>query len=828
MIEEQYQASKIEAHIQSLWEEKQIFKASENFSLEKFYCLAMFPYPSGKLHMGHVRNYTLADVIARHQRLLGKNVLQPMGWDAFGLPAENAARENKTAPAKWTRDNIKHMRAQMKSLGFSYDWSREFASCDPEYYRWEQWLFIKLYEKGLIYRKNAVVNWDPVDETVLANEQVIDGRGWRSGALVEQREIPQWFIKITDYADELLDDLEKLENWPEQVRTMQKNWIGRSEGLRVFFNVAVAEAPISVFTTRADTLFGITYIALAPEHELAKLAAKDNPAIEKFLDECKHRKVSEADIATAEKKGIDTGLTATHPLTGEQLPLWVTNYVIFEYGSGAVMAVPAHDTRDHEFAKLYNLPISPVISSEQDWDYSKAAYTQQGTLINSQNFDGMSIEESQTAIADTLEEKKLGKRETNYRLRDWGVSRQRYWGAPIPIIFCESCGAVPVPEEELPVILPEDIEIPESGSALKQSPEFYQTTCPKCSNPAKRETDTFDTFMESSWYFARFACSDQNKEMLDDRAKYWAPVDQYVGGIEHAVLHLLYARFFFKVLRDLGYFSSSEPFNSLLTQGMVLKDGSKMSKSVGNTVDPKEIIKKYGADTARFFIIFAAPPEQSLEWSEKGIEGAHRFLKRLWNFAYQQQNTISEENIAKKACSVCDIHWDGCSCELKKLRREIYSALKQATFDMQRLQFNTVVSACMKLLNALQEVPNLDDSAASNYLIWEGISILLRILNPICPHITHTLYRQLGFGTMSKASWPKVNNAALKLESIEMVLQVNGKRRGTIEVAADADNNVIERCALVHDNVKKYIDEKPVKKIVIVPKKLVNIVVGDT
>lgn len=826
MIDEQYQPQSIEENIQTIWEEKQAFKASEDFSVEKFYCLAMFPYPSGYLHMGHVRNYTLGDVIARYQRLQGKNVLQPMGFDAFGLPAENAAQKHGVAPSEWTHKNIAHMRQQLKSLGLAYDWSRELATCDPNYYRWEQWLFLKLYEKGLVYRKNAIVNWDPVDQTVLANEQVIDGRGWRSGALVEQKEIPQWFIKITDYAEELLNDLNELEDWPEQVKTMQQNWIGRSEGAEISFNIEGLDAPLNVFTTRPDTFYGVSYIALSPDHKLSKKLAKDNEAIAAFIEQCKHTKLAEADLATQEKEGIDTGLRSRHPLTGKDLPIWIANYILADYGSGAVMAVPAHDVRDHEFAEKYQLDILPVIQGETD---APLPYTGPGKLIHSDEFNGLDNQTAKKAISEKLESEYLGRQQTHYRLRDWGVSRQRYWGTPIPIVYCEECGAIPVPENELPVLLPENIAIPESGSALKASPEFYQTQCPKCKRPAKRETDTFDTFMESSWYFARFACPNQDKSMLDERAKYWMSVDQYIGGVEHAVLHLLYARFFYKALRDLGFFHSNEPFKALLTQGMVLKDGAKMSKSKGNTVDPQSIIDHYGADTARFFTMFAAPPEQSLEWSDKGVEGAYRFLKRLWSLAYDQFDTITEENIARKANSENDIHWEGVDDSIRQARREIHTILKQASFDMQRLQINTVASAAMKMLNTIQDIPNIetDDTDAKNFTLWEGVGILLRVLNPIAPHITHTLYKQLGYGVMTKASWPKVNNTALKQDSMTIVVQVNGKRRADIEVAADADKAAIERSALSSDNVQKFIGDKPVKKVIVVPKRLVNIVIGD-
>jgi len=625
-MEQQYNPHPIETAAQDFWETKNTFKVTEDLSKEKFYCLSMFPYPSGKLHMGHVRVYTIGDAISRYQRMLGKNVLQPMGWDAFGLPAENAAIQHKTQPAKWTYDKIDDMRVQLKQMGFGYDWKREITTCQPDYYRWEQWFFTKLFEKGLVYRKNAVVNWDPVDQTVLANEQVIDGRGWRSGAVIEQREIPQWFIKITAYADELLKDLDKLPDWPDQVKTMQRNWIGRSEGVVIHFKLptkettALEETPetddaetLEVFTTRPDTLMGATYIALAPQHPISKRLAENNEAVSKFLDACKHLKTAEAEIATIEKRGIDTGLVAAHPVTGKPIPIWIANFVLMEYGSGAVMAVPAHDTRDHEFAVQYDLPIQPVIQPpEEDWNFQAGAYTGNGTLIHSRKFSGLDSEESKSVIIDHLVERELGERQIQYRLRDWGISRQRYWGTPIPIIYCEQCGPCPVSEEDLPVVLPEDIAFTGSGSPLKNMPEFYEATCPKCGEAGRRETDTFDTFMESSWYYARYTCNTQTKAMLDDRAKYWTPVDQYVGGIEHAVMHLLYARFFHKALRDFNFVNSDEPFSHLLTQGMVLKDGVKMSKSKGNTVDPQELIDQYGADTVRTFMLFAAPPRAML------------------------------------------------------------------------------------------------------------------------------------------------------------------------------------------------------------------------
>ena len=635
-IDENYPAQDVEVAAQAYWDDHDCFKVTEDPNKEKFYCLSMFPYPSGHLHMGHVRNYTIGDVISRFQRMLGKNVLQPMGWDAFGLPAENAAMKNNAAPAEWTYGNIDYMREQLQRLGYAYDWSREVATCHPDYYRWEQWFFTRLFEQGLVYKKEAEVNWDPVDQTVLANEQVVDGRGWRSGALVERRKIPQWFIKITDFGDELLEDLNKLDGWPDKVKTMQANWIGRSEGIELDFTVqdeADAElSTLSVYTTRPDTLMGVSYVAVAAQHPLALKAAEGNPALQKFIAEQSNVKVAEADMATMEKLGMDTGRLAIHPLTNDTVPIFVANFVLMNYGSGAVMAVPGHDQRDWEFAQKYSLPVHQVIApaAGEECDLSAAAYTEKGTLINSAEFDGLDFEQAFAAIEAKLSGMGRGKKTVNFRLRDWGVSRQRYWGAPIPIINCDTCGAVPVPDDQLPVRLPEDIKMDDGGSPLGKLAEFVDTECPRCKSPAKRETDTFDTFMESSWYYARYACRDQDSAMLDERAYYWLPVDQYIGGIEHAILHLLYARFFHKLMRNAGLVTTDEPFAQLLTKGMVLKDGTKMSKSKGNTVDPLPLIERYGADTVRMFTMFAAPPEQSLEWSDSGVEGSHRFLKRLW------------------------------------------------------------------------------------------------------------------------------------------------------------------------------------------------------
>jgi leucyl-tRNA synthetase len=824
-MEEQYQPQEIEKNAQAYWDERSVFQATEDLSKEKFYCLSMFPYPSGYLHMGHVRNYTIGDVIARYQRMLGKNVLHPMGWDAFGLPAENAAIKHKVPPAEWTYKNIAYMRTQFKRLGFSFDWSREIATCDPTYYRWEQWFFLRLYAKGLVYKKNAEVNWDPVDNTILANEQVVNGRGWRSGALVERREVPQWFLKITDYADQLLTDLDKLEHWPEQVKAMQRNWIGRSEGAEVQFALADSAQRITIYTTRADTLFGVTYIALAPQHPLAKMAAEKNPAVQKFLDECRNLKVSEADMATLEKKGVRTDFTAIHPLTQEKIPVYVANFVLMDYGSGAIMAVPAHDQRDYEFAKQYDLPIKPVIKPDQaTWDYANGAFVDAGTLIHSQQFDGLDTKTAAQQITALLVSQGQGAAKVNFRLRDWSVSRQRYWGTPVPIINCPDCGAVAA--TDLPVVLPEDVVFDGAISPLKTIPEFLNTACPQCGKPAQRETDTFDTFFESSWYYARFACKKQDNAMLDDRANYWVPVDQYVGGIEHAVMHLLYARFIHKLMRDEGLLNSDEPFTRLLTQGMVLNQGSKMSKSKGNTVDPQPLIDSYGTDTVRLFTMFAAPPEQSLEWSDSGVEGSHRFLKRVWTLGFENREAIKAENILKKTVSV---DWDSASANQRNSLRQIYDILEQARYDYERLQFNTVVSSCMKLLNLLTKIP---DAAAGEtdvkpLILHQGMSILLRLLAPIAPHITHQLWHDLGYeGIIINAPWPNVT--ALKTDHVDMVIQINGKLRSRIKAPTNAPAKVIEELALSDAKVQQAMVDKTVKKIITVPGKLINIVTGES
>ncbi len=836
-MQEQYSPEQIEPTIQQQWDETQAFKANEDLCKEKYFCLAMLPYPSGQLHMGHVRNYTLSDVVARYQRMLGKNVLQPMGWDAFGLPAENAAIKHKVQPEKWTYENIAIMREQFKSLGFAYDWSRELATCDPDYYRWEQWFFIRMFEKGLVYRKNSVVNWDPIDQTVLANEQVIDGRGWRSGALVEQREIPQWFFKITDYADQLLNDIDQLDGWPDQVKTMQRNWIGRSEGINIDFSIEGQAEKITVFTTRPETIYGCPYIVLAPQHPIALEAAKQNTPLAEFIEACKKMDVSEASMATMEKQGMDAGITVQHPLTGEALPVWVANYVLMNYGTGAVMAVPAHDQRDFEFSQKYSLPIPPVLVGEHD--YTQSAFIAKTPLVNSGSFDGMDFETAFNAICDKLVEDGNGERKINYRLRDWGVSRQRCWGTPIPIIYCDDCGAVPVPEKDLPIVLPKGLMPDGATSPLKTMPEFYQTTCPNCDKAATRETDTFDTFVESSWYYLRYTCPDQNEQMLDQRAQYWAPIDQYIGGVEHAVLHLLYARFFYKLLRDEGLVQGDEPFKKLLTQGMVLKDGMKMSKSKGNTVDPADLMAQHGADTLRLFSMFAAPPEQSLEWSDNGVDGAHRFLNRFWQFAHTHQTLITVFNND----DIPTPNWQAAEQSFSQTRKQLHEILQQACYDMERLQFNTVVSGAMKLLNLLQDIPKqlqqakaqcnqkngdcVTQQAIADSLIYEGFNILIRMLMPIAPHICSQLWQDLQFtGKAMTAAWPKVDKEAMKSASIEMVVQINGKVRAKINVASDADKASIEQLALADEKVKGYTDGNTVRKVIVVPNKLVNIVVS--
>ncbi len=866
-MQEQYFPREIEAAAQNTWDSTQAFKVEETPDQDTFYCLSMFPYPSGKLHMGHVRNYTIGDVIARYQRMQGKNVLQPMGWDAFGMPAENAAMNNKVAPAAWTYSNIDYMRTQLKSLGLAIDWSREVTTCRPDYYRWEQWLFTRLFEKGVIYRKNGTVNWDPIDQTVLANEQVIDGRGWRSGALIEKREIPMYYFRITDYAEELLSSLDDLPGWPEQVKTMQRNWIGKSVGMEVHFpydrDSIGADGKLKVFTTRPDTLMGATYVAVAAEHPLATLAASGNPRLQAFVDECKRGGVAEADIATQEKKGLPTNLYVLHPLTGEKLTVWIANYVLMGYGEGAVMAVPAHDERDFEFASKYNLPIKPVIRTSAG-DTTPApwqdAYGEKGELINSDEFDGLDYDSAFTAIGEVLQQKGLGQPRTQFRLRDWGISRQRYWGCPIPIIHCDNCGDVPVPEDQLPVVLPEDVVPDGAGSPLAKMPEFYECTCPKCGTAAKRETDTMDTFVESSWYFARYASPHYEQGMVDPKAaNHWLPVDQYIGGIEHAILHLLYARFFHKLMRDEGLVSSDEPFKNLLTQGMVLaetyfrldsngaktwfnpadveverdakgkitsarlkSDGQpveiggteKMSKSKNNGVDPQAMIDQYGADTCRLFMMFASPPDMSLEWSDSGVEGAQRFLRRVWRLASQ--------HVAAGAPAALDIA--NLNDEQKAVRRATHLAIRQASQDIgQHHKFNTAIAAVMTLMNVLEKAGQTSDQDRA--LLHEGLETVALLLAPITPHISHALWQALGHqDPVIDARWPQVDETALVQDSLQLVVQVNGKLRGHIEVAVEASRETIEACARDNENVQRFTEGLTIRKVIVVPGKLVNIV----
>ncbi len=812
-----YKPETLEREAQKYWDDARSFEVGEDPRKDKFYCLTMFPYPSGRLHMGHVRVFTISDVFARYQRMQGKHVLQPMGWDAFGMPAENAAIQNGVPPAQWTYKNIDGMRHQLKRLGYAYDWTREITTCRPEYYRWEQWLFTRMFKKGLVYRKNSVVNWDPVDKTVLANEQVINGRGWRSDALVERREIPQWFMKITAYADELLDELDRMPGWPESVKSMQRNWIGRSEGVELSFDVRGENDSLTVYTTRPDTLMGVTYMAIAAEHPLAAKAAANNPDIEAFIAECKKTDAAEATLETMEKKGMPLGIAAIHPLTGDDVPLWVANFVLMSYGTGAVMAVPGHDERDWEFAKKHDLPIRQVIapSDGSEINIDEAVYVDKGVLVNSGEFDGLDYEAACNAIADHFEKSGLGRRKVNYRLRDWGVSRQRYWGTPIPIIYCDDCDAVPVPEDQLPVVLPEDVAVTGSGSPLKDMPEFYETQCPKCGKDAHRETDTFDTFVESSWYFARYACPDSDAAMLDDRASYWTPVDQYTGGIEHAILHLLYSRFFQRVMRDEGLTDISEPFTNLLTQGMVLKDGAKMSKAKGNTVDPQALIEKYGADTVRLFMMFAAPPEQALEWSDEGVQGSFRFLKRFW--------TAVVEHAASGAAGTVDA--GALDDNQKELRRKTHQTIAKISDDLSRRHsFNTVVAASMELLNAVNKFA--DDSSTGRAVAREALQAVVLMLSPMVPHICHALWRELGHeSALIDQPWPEVDHSALELELIELVVQVNGKLRARMSVVADADADAVETQALADANVQRFIAGKDIRRVIVVPGRLVNIVV---
>jgi len=878
-MEEHYQPLPIEQKVQADWEKSGVFIASENTGKEKYYCLSMFPYPSGKLHMGHVRNYTIGDVISRFQRMQGKHVLQPMGWDAFGLPAENAAMQNKVHPADWTYSNIDYMRDQLKRLGFGYDWSRELATCDPEYYRWEQWFFLRLLEKDLVYKKTAPVNWCPHDQTVLANEQVIDGCCWRCDTQVEKKEISQWFLKITEYADELLTSLETLPGWPEQVRTMQANWIGRSEGVEMDFAVDSmgAEASalsgtsveddfdsvIRIYTTRPDTLMGVTYLAVAAEHPIAKKAAESNTDVADFIESCKQMETSEAAMETMEKRGIDSGYMAVHPLTGEQVPVWIANFVLMSYGTGAVMSVPGHDQRDYEFAKKYAIAIKQVIAAadgEND-DISEHAFTDKGILKNSAEFDGLSSAQAFDAIAAKLVAQNKGERKTNFRLRDWGVSRQRYWGAPVPVIYCDDCGTVPVPDNQLPVTLPRDVVLDGSQAPLAAHPTFAHTTCPQCGKAARRETDTFDTFMESSWYFARYTCQDADSMMLDQRANYWLPVDYYIGGIEHAILHLLYARFYTKLLRDEGLIVCDEPFKNLLTQGMVvaetfyqldehghkryynltqieverdakgkiigaklLEDGStvtvgaieKMSKSKNNGVDPQILIDQYGADTVRLYTMFTSPPDQSLEWNDAGVEGAFRFLKRLWRQVYLHV----ESGLPVKHFNVATL-----TDAEKNLRRQLHQALQKVTDDMgRRHTFNTAIAANMELLNALNKFE--DDGENAGAVRQEALEAIVLMLAPIIPHVSQQLWQELGhLDDIVLVAWPKIDESALQQDAIEMVVQVNGKLRGKFLVATTASKVEIEAMVLADEHVQRHIEGKPVKKIIVVPQKLVNIVV---
>jgi len=936
-MQEQYQPAAIEPAAQKKWDDARIFNVSEDASKPKYYCLSMFPYPSGKLHMGHVRNYTIGDVLSRFKRLNGFNVMQPMGWDAFGMPAENAAMKNNVAPAAWTYDNIEYMKTQLKSLGFAIDWEREVATCKPEYYRWEQWLFTKLFEKGIVYRKNGTVNWDPVDQTVLANEQVIDGRGWRSGALIEKREIPMYYFKITDYAEELLNDLDKLEHWPEQVKTMQRNWIGKSRGMTVRFAVSDDSKQglegdyakfLQVYTTRPDTLMGATYVAVAAEHPLATAAAADKPELQAFIAECKAGSVAEADMATMEKKGVPTGRYVVNPLNGDKLEVWIANYVLWGYGDGAVMAVPAHDERDFEFATKYNLPVKWVVSNsyingviehlekiankhglqfdpKYIFDYSKDPYKgfvdrvleqvnrsglvndeilneifgaleavrhnwkiqfqnePENFLVNSGDLDGMNFQTAFDAIAAKLQSQDAGEPKTQYRLRDWGISRQRYWGCPIPIVHCEKCGDVPVPADQLPVALPENVVPDGMGSPLAKMPEFYETTCPCCGGAAKRETDTMDTFMESSWYFFRYMSPKFSDGMVSaEAAKYWGSVDQYIGGIEHAILHLLYARFFTKLMRDEGLVNVDEPFERLLTQGMVVcetyyrendkggkdwinpadveltfddkgrpvsavlkADGlpvvisgtEKMSKSKNNGVDPQELINAYGADTARLFMMFAAPPEQSLEWSDSGVEGAHRFLRRLWRTVYE----YLKQGEAVKAFAGSQ---DGLSKELKDLRHKLHSTIAKVSDDYgRRQQFNTAIAAVMELLNQYDKTDT--GSEQGRAVAQEVLEAAVCLLWPIVPHICETLWSELNGAKLWEAGWPTVDEAALVKSEIEVMVQINGKLRGKITVAADASKADLEAAALANEGAVKFMEGKPAKKIIVVPGRLVNIVV---
>ena len=884
-MQERYSPTAVEAAAQQDWQARDVYRVTEHARAAdgsekpKFYACSMLPYPSGKLHMGHVRNYTINDMMARQLRMRGYNVLMPMGWDAFGMPAENAAIKSRVPPAKWTYDNIAYMKKQMKAMGLAIDWSREIAACDPKYYKWNQWLFLKMLEKGIAYRKTQVVNWDPVDQTVLANEQVIDGRGWRSGAPVEKREIPGYYLRITDYADELLDQVQSgLPGWPERVRIMQENWIGKSEGVRFAFPHTIAGADgkliqdgkLYVFTTRADTIMGVTFCAVAPEHPLATHAARDNAALAEFIEQCKIGGTTEAEVSTREKAGMPTGLAVTHPITGEPVDVWVGNYVLMSYGDGAVMGVPAHDERDFAFARKYQLPIRQVIGVEgktystdawQDWYADK----QIGRTVNSGKYDGLSYSQAVDAIAADLAAQGLGEKQTTWRLRDWSISRQRYWGTPIPIIHCADCGPVPVPEQDLPVVLPDDLIPDGTGNPLAKNEAFLSCSCPRCGKPARRETDTMDTFVDSSWYFMRYTSPDNDQAMVDARNDYWMPMDQYIGGIEHAVLHLLYARFWTRVMRDLGLLKFDEPFTRLLCQGMVLNhiysrktpqggieyfwpdevenvydakgaitsarhkaDGSEvnyggvgtMSKSKNNGVDPQALIDTLGADTARLFVMFASPPEQTLEWSDSGVEGANRFLRRLWAHCHAHRDAV-----ARGLDGGAD--WSQAPAAVKDLRREIHGLLKQADYDYQRIQYNTVVSACMKMLNAMDDA-KLPEGTHADAARAETLGVLLRVLYPVVPHVTWLLWRELGYarslGDLLDAPWPQVDEAALVADEIELVLQVNGKLRGAIRVSAQASKADIEQIAAAQDEVARFLEGRPPKRVIVVPGKLVNVV----
>jgi leucyl-tRNA synthetase len=863
-MHERYEHAAVEAEAQQYWDQQRCFEAREDRTREKYYCLSMFPYPSGRLHMGHVRNYTIGDVLARFMRMNGKNVLQPMGWDAFGLPAENAAIANGVPPAKWTLDNIVHMKRQLKSLGFAIDWRRELTTCAPEYYRWNQWLFLRMLERGIAYQKTGAVNWDPVDKTVLANEQVIDGRGWRTGALVEKREIPMYYLKITAYAEDLLDALAAMPGWPERVRAMQANWIGRSEGVRIGFpyDIDGERGVMYAFTTRADTIMGVTFCAVAPEHPLAARAARGNAGLAAFIEECKRGPSIEAELATQEKKGMPTGFHVRHPLSGETVPVWVGNYVLMSYGDGAVMGVPAHDERDFAFAKKYHLPIKPVIAVEGR-EYSLQAwapwYVEHGRCVNSGAYDGLQYRAAVDAVAADLHRLGLGEKQTTWRLRDWGISRQRYWGCPIPMIHCASCGTVPVPDEQLPVLLPENLVPDGSGNPLLKDEAFLACECPRCGGAARRETDTMDTFVDSSWYFLRYACSDNGEAALDSRVRYWLPVDQYIGGIEHAILHLLYSRFWTRVIREMGLVSFKEPFANLFTQGMVLNevffrkpesgrveyfnpseieikvdarnrrtavlraDGEAvesggvvtMSKSKNNGVDPQALVDEFGADTARLFTMFAAPPEQTLEWSDEAVQGAYRFIKRLWKAVHEHAAGGAAAPLEKSTLNEAQ----------RALRRQAHQTLAKLTDDIgRRRTFNTAIAAVMELLNALAKFPT--DSPQDRSVIQEALEIAVLGLSPIIPHATHALWRGLGHATaLIDEPWTPVDTAALEQSSVEIVVQVNGKLRARISVAADADEEMLREAAATDAKVRKFIGESAIRKVIVVPGKLVNIVI---